>query len=212
MASSSTPTARRSTASCASSPPGRRRTTRRAYRTASTACCPRPSAAPPAAGWRWPAAAIDGVRAEGRLPIVVGGTGLYLKALTEGLAPVPAIPAEVRAEARGAVGGTRRRAAFAPSSPLVDPEAAARLPAADRQRLHARLGSGAGHRPAARRLAAQPGNGTDRGTVCHPGPAAAARSLLSRARRSLPADAGGGRARRGARRCWRCASIRRCRR
>ncbi|NAZ36977.1 tRNA (adenosine(37)-N6)-dimethylallyltransferase MiaA [Rubellimicrobium sp. CFH 75288] len=34
-----------------------------------------------------------------RRPIVVGGTGLYLSALTEGLAPVPPVPSEVRAEA-----------------------------------------------------------------------------------------------------------------
>lgn len=33
----------------------------------------------------------------GRIAVVVGGTGLYLKALTEGLSPVPAVPAEVRA-------------------------------------------------------------------------------------------------------------------
>ena len=37
---------------------------------------------------------------EGRLPILVGGTGLYFKALTEGLAPVPDIPAEIRAHWR----------------------------------------------------------------------------------------------------------------
>ncbi len=35
----------------------------------------------------------------GRLPIVVGGTGLYLRALMRGLAPVPEIPATVRAAA-----------------------------------------------------------------------------------------------------------------
>ena len=32
-------------------------------------------------------------------PVIVGGTGLYLSALTEGLAPVPATPPEIRAEA-----------------------------------------------------------------------------------------------------------------
>ncbi|MBF9060731.1 tRNA (adenosine(37)-N6)-dimethylallyltransferase MiaA, partial [Rhodobacterales bacterium HKCCSP123] len=32
-------------------------------------------------------------------PIIVGGTGLYFRALTEGLAEVPAVPPEVRAEA-----------------------------------------------------------------------------------------------------------------
>ena len=46
-------------------------------------------------------AALAGVRAEGRVPIFVGGTGLYFEALTKGLAPVPAIPAGVRAHWRG---------------------------------------------------------------------------------------------------------------
>lgn len=40
--------------------------------------------------------AIEEARAEGRVPILVGGTGLYFKALLEGLSPVPDIPAEVR--------------------------------------------------------------------------------------------------------------------
>ena len=39
------------------------------------------------------------LRAAGQRPIIVGGTGLYFMALTEGLAEVPPIPAEVRAEA-----------------------------------------------------------------------------------------------------------------
>ena len=43
------------------------------------------------------AAAIDAARAAGLRPIVVGGTGLYFTALTEGLADIPAIPDDVRA-------------------------------------------------------------------------------------------------------------------
>ena len=39
--------------------------------------------------------------AQGRVPILVGGTGLYFKALTRGLAAVPPIPAEIRAQVRG---------------------------------------------------------------------------------------------------------------
>lgn len=35
----------------------------------------------------------------GPRPIIVGGTGLYFRALTEGLAPIPPIPAAIRAEA-----------------------------------------------------------------------------------------------------------------
>ena len=41
-------------------------------------------------------AAIAEARAAGRVPILVGGTGLYFKALLEGLAPVPDIPSDVR--------------------------------------------------------------------------------------------------------------------
>ncbi|MCF1710013.1 tRNA (adenosine(37)-N6)-dimethylallyltransferase MiaA [Tabrizicola sp. J26] len=40
-----------------------------------------------------------GVIAEGRRPVIVGGTGLYFAALTEGLAEIPAVPPEIRAEA-----------------------------------------------------------------------------------------------------------------
>ena len=58
-----------------------------------------PAQAPYSVG-RWledASAAIAEARAEGRLPILVGGTGLYFKAVLEGLSPVPDIPAEVRA-------------------------------------------------------------------------------------------------------------------
>lgn len=46
------------------------------------------------------AKALGGARAEGRLPIFVGGTGLYFKALTAGLSAVPPIPADVREDVR----------------------------------------------------------------------------------------------------------------
>ena len=41
------------------------------------------------------------VTAVGRLPILVGGTGLYIRALEKGLAPVPEIPEEIFELARG---------------------------------------------------------------------------------------------------------------
>ncbi len=47
------------------------------------------------------AAVLASVWEEGQLPIVVGGTGLYFKALEEGLAPVPEIPDEVRSLVAG---------------------------------------------------------------------------------------------------------------
>jgi tRNA dimethylallyltransferase len=70
----------------------------------------------------------------GRLPIIVGGTGLYMKALREGLAVVPSIPAEVRAEAEALyarLGCERFREELA----RLDPVSAARVAVSDRQRL-----------------------------------------------------------------------------
>src|SRR5262245_13793813 len=45
-------------------------------------------------------AALDEVHRGGRSAILVGGTGLYFKALTAGLAAVPAIPPDIRASVR----------------------------------------------------------------------------------------------------------------
>ena len=45
--------------------------------------------------------ALDELKSEGRMAILVGGTGLYFKALTSGLAAVPPIPADIRAQVRG---------------------------------------------------------------------------------------------------------------
>jgi tRNA dimethylallyltransferase len=43
---------------------------------------------------------IEEVAARGKTPIVVGGTGLYLRSLTYGLSPIPEIPEAIRQEAR----------------------------------------------------------------------------------------------------------------
>jgi tRNA dimethylallyltransferase len=43
---------------------------------------------------------LDEVRASGRVPVLVGGTGLYFKALTQGLSAVPPIPPEIRERIR----------------------------------------------------------------------------------------------------------------
>ena len=45
-------------------------------------------------------AALAAVERAGRLPVVVGGTGLYFKALTRGLAAVPPIPPQIRSAVR----------------------------------------------------------------------------------------------------------------
>ncbi|MGR6328320.1 tRNA (adenosine(37)-N6)-dimethylallyltransferase MiaA [Sphingomonas sp. XXL09] len=44
--------------------------------------------------------AIDAAHAAGRLPILVGGTGLYLRTLLDGIAPVPPIDPAIRAAVR----------------------------------------------------------------------------------------------------------------
>jgi tRNA dimethylallyltransferase len=83
-----------------------------------------------AAGWAALARAeIADVHASGRLPILVGGTGLYLRTLLEGIAPVPAIDPEVRRQVREtSVEHNRARLQ------VVDPAAAARLSRGDSAR------------------------------------------------------------------------------
>ena len=79
-------------------------------------------------------AEIKAAWAEGHLPLVVGGTGLYLKALLDGLAPIPDVPATSRREAtvlHSELGG----AAFREQLAQHDPEAASKLPDGDTQRL-----------------------------------------------------------------------------
>lgn len=46
-------------------------------------------------------AAIENIIARGRTPFIVGGSGLYLRALITGLPPLPAIDPAIRAEVRG---------------------------------------------------------------------------------------------------------------
>jgi tRNA dimethylallyltransferase len=82
---------------------------------------------------RWAAEAtraIDATLAEGRLPILVGGTGLYVRTLLDGIAPVPATDPALREQIR-ALPVAEAHAALA----LLDPPAAARLNAADTTRV-----------------------------------------------------------------------------
>src|ERR1700730_13147283 len=44
--------------------------------------------------------ALDAARAQGRIPIFTGGSGLYFKALTRGLAAIPPVPSDIRAAVR----------------------------------------------------------------------------------------------------------------
>jgi len=77
--------------------------------------------------------AITAAEDDGKTPIIVGGTGLYFKALLEGLSPVPAIPEDIRKAWRdAAVDGVP---ALHAQLTERDPEMAARLRPSDRQRL-----------------------------------------------------------------------------
>lgn len=77
---------------------------------------------------------LQSAAALGLLPVIVGGTGLYFKALTEGLSPVPEVPADVRARWRQA-----GEATTAPELHRLlaerDPLTAAGIRAADLQRI-----------------------------------------------------------------------------
>ena len=82
---------------------------------------------------RWAGSAreeIAAALAAGRLPIVVGGTGMYLQALVDGMAPVPDIDPGVRAEVRAL-----DPAVAADALAREDPALAARLKPGDRQRI-----------------------------------------------------------------------------
>lgn len=80
------------------------------------------------------AAAIEDAWSQQRLPIVVGGTGLYLKALTQGLSPMPEIPSWARQQATELF-DQMGNVAFHGELAKRDPEIAARLPTGDRQRM-----------------------------------------------------------------------------
>ncbi len=86
---------------------------------------------------RWRERALEEIAAatsQGRLPVVCGGTGLYFKALTEGLSPIPDIPQAVRRAVRDRFEGASADAVHR-ALQTVDHEAAGRLPPQDRQRL-----------------------------------------------------------------------------
>jgi tRNA dimethylallyltransferase len=80
------------------------------------------------------AGAIAGIRERGRVPIVVGGSGLYLRALFEGISPVPPGDPEVRRRLRERLAEegleVLRRELL-----RLDPETAERLKPGDTQRI-----------------------------------------------------------------------------
>ncbi len=79
-------------------------------------------------------AALEEAERQGRLPIIVGGTGLYFKALTEGLSDIPDIPPEIRKRCRLAAQAEPAEALYAELAQR-DPATAARLRPGDSQRI-----------------------------------------------------------------------------
>ena len=77
---------------------------------------------------------INDIRRRGRWPIVCGGTGLYLKVLREGIAPIPDIPGDSFDAARRLY-EEEGAAVFHKHLVAVDAAAADRLPLGDRQRV-----------------------------------------------------------------------------
>lgn len=82
---------------------------------------------------RMAAPIIEDIRARNRVAVIVGGTGLYFRALEDGLSPIPDVPPEIREK------GVERRAALGPDAfreeVIARDAAMARLPAGDAQRL-----------------------------------------------------------------------------
>ena len=91
------------------------------------------SATSPCSAADWAAMArteIALIHQSGKLPILVGGTGLYLRTLLDGIAPIPPINAAIRAQIR-----STPVAANFEALQIVDPEAATRLNSADTTRI-----------------------------------------------------------------------------
>ena len=94
----------------------------------------------PAIGWsvgRWLEAAsqvLSEIQARGKPAIIVGGTGLYFRALTHGLADVPPVP-ETQREISSLLYAARGESEFREILRSLDPEAEVRIETGDRQRL-----------------------------------------------------------------------------
>ncbi len=73
---------------------------------------------------------IADIHGQGAIPILVGGTGLYIRTLLEGIAPIPEIDAQVRASVRA----LPKDAAYA-ALQAEDPERAAKLAPNDSSRI-----------------------------------------------------------------------------
>lgn len=78
--------------------------------------------------------AVADFAAQGYLPLLVGGTGLYFRAIAGGLAPIPPVPAAVRQDMRRQWDSLGPAAMHARLT-AVDPDSAAKIAPNDRQRV-----------------------------------------------------------------------------
>jgi tRNA dimethylallyltransferase len=78
--------------------------------------------------------AIAGIESRGNLPVVVGGSGLYQRALFEGISPIPPGSPEARSRLRARL-AAEGIAVLAAELARIDPETAARLAPGDSQRV-----------------------------------------------------------------------------
>ena len=81
---------------------------------------------------------IRGIQMRGRVPIIIGGTGLHHLALIEGLSEIPPIPEDTRSDIRDLIAKSGLAAAYARLQE-VDPATADRLSPNDGQRIQRAL-------------------------------------------------------------------------
>ncbi len=79
-------------------------------------------------------AAVAGIAGRGCLPLLVGGTGLYFRAILGGLAPIPAVPRAIREQVQRDF-DTQGPQVMHDRLAGVDPDYAAKIAPADRQRV-----------------------------------------------------------------------------
>ncbi len=156
--------------------------------------------------------ALHDVAVERRVPILVGGTGLYFKTLTQGLAAVPPMPPQVREGYRARLAERRRRAALCRTRPASIRSRRNRLMPNDSLAHPARAGGHADDRPLVARLAQRGHAAARRCGQGRQGFSGLRARGSGRAHRSaVRRHAGAGRARRGAGAWRRASSIRCCR-